>query len=1093
MTTRGLWTTVERRLARLGGILLAVGVIGLLAAPSTNAFEIPPAGDELHIQTNGPNGLMSLGDWYTNDEPGGGSGYHYLTFYVACSWPGGQAIHVDLFGPEMNGNPGSTNSDEQTGAELDPTEYELYGPGAVVGPGFSSPAPGTGIPGTNLTYNPIASGGPVEEWERLATLAAPVSCGRYVIRAEVKGTEADDQNGWRLRVGTDNDANPNNAPPANSDNPDGLFGTDDEIQAATFQISYQHEDTGSMNCKTIWELVGDVPSVSFHNFDMDDNGRVRYYAPSDTLDPDGLVGGTAGTVSGFTEWNNGTTSRGGDTISDPEPGYWRIVSCISSNNQYIQEGQTGRQALNQPPLVPIIDVNKDDGITEIARGGNATYTIDIANNSSGPTASASRNVQLTDDLPDGFTPTSCQWLPPATGTCNISGQSVTADLGGVLIAGDAAQLEIDYSVDNDASGTLTNTALVGYEDSFGNTFPPESATDSDQTFIENADLVIDKSHVGDFIYGEQGTYTLAVNNTGPNTAVDVEISDPLPAGLSFAGFTAPGWTCAEAGGTVTCDRAAPLPSGAGDSVQITVNVGAAALGGVTNSATVIALTPDPDTSDNDDDDPTNVIAATASGTVYEDLNASGTIDSPPEIGVSGWNAYVDLDGDSNRDPGEPFDATDAAGDYTITDIISGTHTVRLEPQAGWTCTFPNPCNYPAVDFTGAAQRADLDFAVWEGASISGTLYDDQDADGTLNEPGENPLTGWTVFLDIDGSGTLDAGEPTDTTDANGVYSFGGVAPGTYAVRVEPQAGWICSAPTPCLHSVTVNSGDVSTGHDFGFWVPASIAGVVFEDRDVDAAARETGEALLSGWTAYLDLDDSGSPDAGEPTDVTDAGGAYSFGGLVPGDYAVRLELQAGWTCSFPAPCENAVTVTAGQQLTGADFGVWTTASLSGTLFEDSDKDGAAREAGEPALQNWTVYLDADGNGSLDSGEQTRATDALGNYAFTGLDPGDYSVRVVVVASYTCSHPSPCNRSATVESQQSLPGQDFGSWRAEGLKPTNRKRSTGDTDDDDGTGSGGGGGGGGDLPFTGFALMGMLMTGLGLLLAGHTARPRRLRR
>ncbi len=66
---------------------------------------------------------------------------------------------------------------------------------------------------------------------RFATLSAPVACGSYVVRSQVltadplnPGGTGDDQNGWKLRVGTDNDANPNNAPPANYDNPDGVAG-----------------------------------------------------------------------------------------------------------------------------------------------------------------------------------------------------------------------------------------------------------------------------------------------------------------------------------------------------------------------------------------------------------------------------------------------------------------------------------------------------------------------------------------------------------------------------------------------------------------------------------------------------------------------------------------------------------------------------------------------------------------------------------------------------------------------------------------------------------------------------------------------------
>jgi len=64
--------------------------------------------------------------------------------------------------------------------------------------------------------------------------------------------------------------------------------------------------------------------------------------------------------------------------------------------------------------------------------------------------------------------------------------------------------------------------------------------------------------------------------------------------------------------------------------------------------------------------------------------------------------------------------------------------------------------------------------------IHGQLFDDinalgQKADGTL------PLAGYQVFLDINGNGELDEGEPITATNENGEYSFTGLRPGQYVV------------------------------------------------------------------------------------------------------------------------------------------------------------------------------------------------------------------------------------------------------------------------------------------------------------------------
>ena len=176
--------------------------------------------------------------WGTGTRPsvaGGGAGYHYVQFQVPCGWPAGTAISVDLFSPEENRVAGAAATHEEPNGNYDSTQFELYGPGATVGPGSANPAPGAGIAGTRTTYQPGAAG-VAEAWVRFATLSAPVACGSYVVRSEVltadpmnPGGTGDDQNGWKLRVGNDNDADPNNAPPANYDNPDGVAGTNDEI------------------------------------------------------------------------------------------------------------------------------------------------------------------------------------------------------------------------------------------------------------------------------------------------------------------------------------------------------------------------------------------------------------------------------------------------------------------------------------------------------------------------------------------------------------------------------------------------------------------------------------------------------------------------------------------------------------------------------------------------------------------------------------------------------------------------------------------------------------------------------------------------
>ena len=111
-----------------------------------------------------------------------------------------------------------------------------------------------------------------------------------------------------------------------------------------------------------------------------------------------------------------------------------------------------------------------------------------------------------------------------------------------------------------------------------------------------------------------------------------------------------------------------------------------------------------------------------------------------------------------------------------------------------------------------------------------------------------------------------------------------------------------------------------TGNDFGNWTTATKSGVKFEDLDADGQPREGGEPGLSGWTIFVDYDDDGQLDGNEPSDVTDADGAYTITGIIPGTYKVREVLQAGWTNSFPALGYYSETFTSSDAKTGNDFG-----------------------------------------------------------------------------------------------------------------------------------------------------------------------------
>ncbi len=95
-----------------------------------------------------------------------------------------------------------------------------------------------------------------------------------------------------------------------------------------------------------------------------------------------------------------------------------------------------------------------------------------------------------------------------------------------------------------------------------------------------------------------------------------------------------------------------------------------------------------------------------------------------------------------------------------------------------------------------------------------------------------------------------------------------------------------------------------------------ISGVVFFDHDSSGVlnAADTG---LAGRTVFLDLNDSGELQPGDPSTVTATDGSFQFTGLAPGAYTVREEITAD-NVALTSPASEAVTATA--DVTGINFG-----------------------------------------------------------------------------------------------------------------------------------------------------------------------------
>jgi uncharacterized repeat protein (TIGR01451 family) len=647
-------------------------------------------------------------------------------------------------------------------------------------------------------------------------------------------------------------------------------------------------------------------------------------------------------------------------------------------------------------------------------------------------------------LPHNVT-TACAAPATCTGT-----NPVTCAIG-QMAASSSTTRYLVYRV-NDApasSGdTYNKTATVSANENetlMGNNSDPEQTT---IRMLADMQLVSKTPSLSPVNLNQPFVWTIVGRNNGPGSSTNSRLTDTLPSGMELTGT--PTYTLSTAatgnctgvagGNSVTCVFG-DLAINDTATVTVPVRLTAYPSGGTsTNTARVFTDSIDPTPGNDSRDGVVNASKSSIACTVFADVNDDG-VKQPAEVGIGGvtvrltgtdlYANAVSLTTTTNGSGACLFDnlpPSDATG-YTLTETHPAGYLDGQDNKAGAVVAASKGTDLISAIVLNTNQAlTGYTFGELQTASIAGRVWHDV-SDNAVIEGGETVrIAGVTVTL----TGTDDQGAPVNAaqvTNGSGAYAFTNLRPGTYTLTQTQPAGWlegraaigsgvsgIAGTPDTTLSSPTygnvianigLQSGNAATEYNFGELQPASVAGLVWYDADNSGTQNGT-EPVLPGVTVTLTGTDYRGVAIAPRVLVTGPAGTYSFTNLKPGSYVVTEtqpadyadgQLQLGTVNATPSGIAG-VNVFNGIVLPSAGAGINYNfgergRAIAGTVYADDNDDGIKQPA-EPGIPGVQVTL----NGCAIN--RTVATDAFGNYNFTGLPdcPGGYIVAEAQPAGFS---------------------------------------------------------------------------------------------
>ena len=418
-------------------------------------------------------------------------------------------------------------------------------------------------------------------------------------------------------------------------------------------------------------------------------------------------------------------------------------------------------------------INKTDGVASVAPGTATTYTIVVSNN--GP--SNVTGATVTDLMPAAIA--SDTYTAVATGGATGFTASGSGNINDTvnLPAGATITYTVVADVASSATGTLANTAAVAAPPGVTDPTPGNNSSTDTDSLTPQVTLKVAKND-GSLTYtpGGAAIYTVTVTNTAASDALNVTVTDLLPAGLTLTanvsctanGSANCGTYFGSNGGTSFGTAGAVIAAGASNSLVFTVPV-AFASGMTTNPLTNTATATDIAT------------GATASGSDIDTLATQVTL------------AVVKTDGSATYTPGGTAIYTVTITDGGLSDANNVTVTDALPAgvmlTASASCVAIGAANCGAVTGTTGQMAFGTTGATIAAGPGNSLVFTAPVAfvPGLATATLDNTATAIDVLSGATGAGTdSDTRAPQVTlavskTDNNATYTPGGT--GTYLVGV----------------------------------------------------------------------------------------------------------------------------------------------------------------------------------------------------------------------------------------------------------------------------------------------------------------------